>query len=114
MTYDSLLTAIFENRDVFFVLWKEEMKEAKNRGAFVFLAEGYENVDSLDDVAFSFWPFAAIREALTQHDQRDDPMDDLLQDIDFDLEFLIVALESSGNENYPKVHIDIISRVGLN
>ena len=43
----------------------------------------YENVDSL-------WPFPAIREALTQHVQRDIPMDDLLQDI------------------------DIISRVGLN
>ena len=114
MTYDALLNALYENRDVFFILWKTEMEEAKNRGAFVFLPEGYENVDSLDDVAFSFWPFPAIREALTQHDQRDDPMEELLQDIDYDLEFLIVALESNGNESFPKVHIDIISRVGLN
>jgi hypothetical protein len=114
MTPVSLLKSIYENRDVFFIIFKEEMAEADNKGAFVFYPEDYGKYDALDDVPFHFYPLPRLRRCIEEEGHMSADMENFLRDFNFELNFLIVIIEPADETGPERITYVDVPRVGLN
>jgi hypothetical protein len=114
MTYPQLLADIYRRYEDLLRTWNQACDEQENAGAMVFLPDNYSTAHAFDQVHYAFWTTPEIQAYLKAGGQADDGFVELLLDLDFGEEFLVMIVEFLGNENRHAVHVHKITKVGLN
>jgi hypothetical protein len=114
MTYPQLLYHIYRRYSDLLKVWNTTCDEQENAGALVFLPQDYSSAESFEQVQHEYWTTPEIQAYLKAGGQSDDGYLDLLFDLDFGEEFLVIIVESLEDESRHSVHVHKITRVGLN
>lgn len=114
MTYPQLLGHIYHCYTDLLRVWNEACDEAENAGAIVFLPNDYSKANSFKEVEYDFWATPKIQAYLKSGGQNDEGFLNLLFELDFGEEFLVMIVEFLDEEYRQAVHVHRITKVGLN
>lgn len=114
MTYSQLLDHIYRRYSALLKAWNTACDDLENAGALVFMPERYLSADSFEQVRHEYWTTPEVTAYLKAGGQTEGGYLELLFDLDFGEEFLVMIVEFLGDKSKHAVHIHKITRVGLN
>jgi hypothetical protein len=114
MTYPQLLGHIYRRYADLLKAWNTACDEQGNAGVLVFLPEDYSSTESFNQVRHKYWTAPELLTYLKAGVQSGNGYRNLLFDLDFGEEFLVMIVEFLGDESRRAVHVHKITRVGLN